>query len=300
MEMEKGSYSGFERFLFYAIPIVFTLLLTGVLLTVFGYDVVNQTLKAANKVPLLNTVIPDPKKEAGSEPKGSAAETEAEPQAEEQVAELQGKLTEKDQEINTLTAANSEKDETIKKLQADAEALKKQAEEKKQSDEEYRARIKSLAEMYAQMSPTKAGPILQNLTLAEQVLVLSEMGQDDRVELLEKMDPKKAAEASIALKDVSLAENQQIAALQERLDIQKTTASAQKSTGLTKEEVSRTFGDMTAKNAAAVLMEMNKTNSAKVVSILTAMDNAKRAAVLGAMADVSKEETAKIAEKLGN
>ncbi len=301
MELDKSTYSGFERFLFYTIPIIFTVLLSGVLLTVFGYDVWNGVLKVANKIPFVAEYVPDPKPDPVKPGSLSASKPELTPEqeAELKLKDLQTKLSSSQQELNTVSGASAKKDETIQQLQKQLADLQEQQKQKTQTEAEYRQKIKSLAQLYAQMSPSKAGPIVQNLSLAEQVLILSEMSNEERAKLLEKMDPKTAAEASIALKDLVPSKDREIAALQQRLDIQKQGGAAAE-TVLTKEDVSRTFGGMTPKNAALVLIELNKTNNAKVLSILTSMEVAQRSAVLSAMADISKEETARIAAKLGS
>ncbi len=53
------------------------------------------------------------------------------------------------------------------------------------------------------------------MTKNELVLVLGMMKPDERVKVLERMDPAKAAEASILLKDQTSVRDTQIAALQE-------------------------------------------------------------------------------------
>lgn len=82
MEFENEESAGkFERFLFLMIPIIFTLVLLGVLLTLFNMDIRNNVLAIGNKIPFIEKVIPDPPAEPGSE---TAADPEA--QSEEQEA----------------------------------------------------------------------------------------------------------------------------------------------------------------------------------------------------------------------
>ncbi|HEX7057693.1 MAG TPA: hypothetical protein VF260_10940, partial [Bacilli bacterium] len=190
--MEKASYGAFERFIYiFLIPAVFTIVLTSVLLSFFGYDVFGTAWRVADSIPILNKVIPEP---SPNKPDNAAATDAAAPLEAAKVKEL---LAQKDAELQKLTAANNDKDQTIADLQAQVKQLEEQLQQKLASDEEYLNQIKSLAAMYADMQPSKAAPVLENLTIPELVLILSQMNSDSRVGILEKMDPKIAAEASI-------------------------------------------------------------------------------------------------------
>lgn len=306
MEAEKPTFSAFERFLYwFFIPIVFTMVLMGALFSLFGYSATDELLKIGNKVPGLSAILPDPKgevKEAQAPAQGTAAHTEGTPEASAteasaQLAALQKQLEAQTAELAGSTQTLKDKEQTIKDLQAKVAALEAQKASATKSDEEYQALITETASMYAKMSPSKAAPIMQNLTLKEQVLLLSEMKTDDRVRILEKMDAKKAAEASIYLKDAVPAKDKQIAALQERLDLNKTAATTP-SSAMTKQELGQTFAGMTPKSAAELLVEMNKTDSAKVVEILNSMDVAGRSKVMTYLSDNFKEVAPVIASKL--
>ena len=59
-DIEKESGSGWEKFLMISIPIVFTVVLLGVLLTLFNVDIRNNMLELANKIPVVKDWVPDP------------------------------------------------------------------------------------------------------------------------------------------------------------------------------------------------------------------------------------------------
>ncbi|WP_199617959.1 hypothetical protein [Paenibacillus alkalitolerans] len=301
LETEK-SYGWFERFLFYTLPVLFALLLTGVLLTVFGYDVMNEVLRAANKIPVVSEAVPDPlpsEAELREAIKHSAEQAAPEKSySEEEVLALRTSIEEKQTLLDQLGSESEKKDELIAQLSEEVKKLQAQLEDVTLSDEEYDVGIQNLAEVYANMSPGKAAPVLESLTIRERVLVLSRMKQDDQVRILEKMEPKAAAETSIRLKDVIPAKDLQIAALQERLE-QSGNPQAASAAGLTKSEVSETFARMSPDNAAAVLLEMSKSNLTQVVAILRLMEAGARASVLNALTELSEEQTAKITAKLG-
>jgi flagellar motility protein MotE (MotC chaperone) len=307
MEAEKPTFSAFERFLYwFFIPIVFTMVLMGALFSLFGYSAADELLKIGNKVPGLSAILPDPKgevKDVQAPAQGAATHTEGTPEAaateaSAQLAAMQKQLEAQTAELAGSTQSLKDKEQTIKDLQAKVAALEAQKASAAKSDEEYQALITETASMYAKMSPSKAAPIMQNLTLKEQVLLLSEMKTDDRVRILEKMDAKKAAEASIYLKDAVPAKDKQIAALQERLDLNKTAATTTQSSALTKQELGQTFASMTPKSAAELLVEMNKTDSSKVVEILNSMDVAGRSKIMTYLSDNFKEVAPVIASKL--
>jgi flagellar motility protein MotE (MotC chaperone) len=299
----SSSYGGMERFLiWFLIPFVFTAVLLGVLLTIFDYDVMNSVLRAAQKVPGISSIVPEPKSKTANtkaaDTKGTDNQSEAaSPSAQENVQALNSKLDQKDQDLKKTETAIQQRDQTIKELQSKNSTLEEQIKSKTLSDDEYAAQIQQLATMYAKMSPSKSAPIMENLTTPEMVLVLNAMKTDDRVKILEKMDAKKAADASILLKDQTTAKDKQIAALQERLK-QVTTPDPKFAQKLSKDDLGTTFSSMTPKSAAAVLMEMQNSNPDKVISILSSMDNAGRSKILTAISELSKETAALISTRL--
>ncbi|GMX62161.1 hypothetical protein Elgi_19650 [Paenibacillus elgii] len=298
---QSSSYGAMERFLiWFLIPFVFTAVLLGVLLTIFDYDVMNNVLRAANKIPIVNSIIPDPKtKETADKPEtaqSAGAESSA-PAQDNANAGTTAKLQELEQALKKAEASLQQRDETIKELQLKNSTLEESAKSKTLSDEEYAHQIQQLATMYAKMSPSKSAPIMENLTSKELVLVLGMMKPDERVKVLEKMDPKKAADASILLKDQTNVRDTEIAALQERLK-ELASQSKQPADKLSKDDLGSTFSNMTPKSAATVLMEMQKSNPDKVISILSSMDSGGRSRILAAISDQSKETAALISARL--
>ncbi|MCI3919023.1 hypothetical protein MO973_02110 [Paenibacillus sp. TRM 82003] len=304
MEEADRSYSLVERLLFYTLPVLFTLLLTGVLLTVFGYDVVNEVLRAGNKVPVVSSVLPDPKpteeelRAAIREAQVDEEEEGASAPDEEQAAAAAAALAERDSRIAALETNAEAKDARIAELEAQLEAEQTASAQAAAEEAEYADNIRKLASVYAGMKASKAAPVLESLTLSERVLVLKEMDEKQQVEILEKMDPTIAAETSILMKDVVPAKDLQIAALQERIAIKGTDAATEDSK-LTRDEVSRTFAQMTPDRAAEVLLEMAGADEAAVVDILRSMEEASRAALLNSLAELDKERTARLTAKLG-
>lgn len=297
----SSSYGAMERFLiWFLIPCVFTSVLLGVLFSIFDTNLKNNVLRTAHNIPLIGSLVPAPKDKAGSAATGSTPQAGSDTSvkaANDQIAALNGKIADLEASLKKAADVNQQKDQTIKDLQTKQTDLTEQLKSKTQTDEEYTKQVQQLASMYGKMDPSKAAPILENLSVKEQVLVLSMMKPDNQGDILAKMDPKKAADASIALKDLVSVKDKEIAALQSRLAIQagQTSTNAQP---LTKSDVGQTFANMAPKSAAEVLMQLQATNQDRVISILSSMDTASRSKVLSAINDANKQMAATISARL--
>lgn len=297
--MEKNTYGSFERFMYlFLFPVIFTAILTVILLSIFDYNVMNTVLNMANKIPVVEKLVPDPDlSEASPEPSpsddgnGTAADEDSEDAMSSDVQELQGSL-------QAALESIDQKDELIAQLQLQLEEISSEAEYEQITEEKYAANIQRLASTYADMMPSRAAAILQNLTMSELVLVLSEMRASDQINILEKMNPRVAAEASIQLKDIESVENLQIAALQERLQVYRDQEQSEPD-ALTDLDLAQTFAGMDADSAAEILLQMRSTNGTKVVAILRAMEVASRADILAAIAEQDDLAAAQISTQLG-
>lgn len=290
-EYEKTSYNTFERIVYLVIiPVVVFALLMFLLLYIFGVDVKNGLLKVGNNIPIVQNWVPEP----SETPPAMTPEQQVREEHQElllaELEEVERLLVEEVQKTERNEQYISELQETIAQLEAELET-------KLLSEEEYLNSVRQLANMYANMTPSRAADIIQNLTLHEQVLVLNEMASADQIRILEKMNPVAAAEASILLKDLIVVKDVQIAALQERLAIHSEEEEA--AATLSNEELALTFASMTPSNAATVLVEMLQINEEKVIGILRAMEVQTRSRILNAIADLSGTEAAKLTAKLG-
>jgi flagellar motility protein MotE (MotC chaperone) len=301
LDAEKSSYGSFERFLFFATPVIFTIVLTGVLFTLFDKNMMNTVLRAVNQVPFLEKYVPDPVKietrttaaaesalRSGmpAQPSDAAAELEA----------VKAQLADRDARLAEALLEAEQKEKKVSELESEIAALKEQLRTKTQSDEEYRQRIQQLASIYAGMLPSRAAPILESLTLKERVLVLNEMKPENKSKILEKMSPQIAAETSIQMKDIVPAKDLQIAALQERLEVQKDAERQAES--MDRSQLGQTFSNMLPKSAATILVQLNSASPDRALDILKAMDSQSRANVLAAIAESNKQTAAALAAKL--
>lgn len=297
VEKESG-YSGFERFLFFATPILFTVILLAVLLTLFNANWRNQMIALAENIPIVNEWISSDKDKAeGKEPgKAKKENKNIQKEQDEQIVELKALLASKDADLRNLADARKTLEEQVATLNKEIKDLRAERREEQVTEEQYAQQVKDLANLYAKMMPSKSAPILENLATEELVLVLDAMKQEDRAKVLEKMNPKVAADASIRLKDVKPADNLEVRALQARL--KKNEASKEAHNGLDQTQLSQTFASMTPKSAASILLETAKISPEKALNVLNTVDDATRSRLLNAMTEEDKEATAKLVSKL--
>lgn len=293
---EKNTYGALERFIgIILLPTVFALVLLGVLLSLFDYDVKETVYNIGRKIPIVSYIVPA-EDSTDADPGNPADLAVAE---ENQLAALQAILVDKDEVIEQLKDELAASQQSLQELEQSVESLVLDQEQMLANAEEYRKQLAELAKMYSNMSASKAAPILQNLTMPELVLVLYEMKSDARVRILEKMDPVTAADISMQLKEITEANRLEFETRAKQAREESDQASSPGSSDkLSNAELAQTFTLMAPESAASILLELNKSNSSKVVSILNAMDPNARSQVLSAIADNSTSDAALLAGKL--
>jgi len=297
LDIEKSSYGALERFIYiFLLPVLFTVVLTGVLLTLFDYDVKNTVYNIGRQIPIIKHIVPEAENVQGD----TMNPTNETIKNDQKIEILSASLNEKDTEIDQLISDLKLKEASIQTLEESVQKLILGQEAAAENLETYRNQLKSLADMYSNMTASKAAPILANLTMPELVLVLYEMDADSRGRILEKMNPKTAADASIQLKDINESNRNVYETKANQARDEKTKQDdPDANNALTNSELAQTFSAMTPQSAATVLIELNKTNSIKVVTILSAMDNNARSQLLAAIADKSPTDAASLTNKLG-
>ncbi|KRE39843.1 MgtE protein [Paenibacillus sp. Soil522] len=294
LDKEKQGYSALERIMFLMTPILFAIVLLGVLYTLFNIDFRNKMLEAGNSVPFLKDVLPEPKVAGGvlNDDELKTANMSA------KIADLQAQLTAIESELAAANQSKTALEQEVKDLESDNSQLKSVNDEQLLKDEEYEAKIQELASMFSKITPSKAAPILQSMTLEEIVLVFANMRSDDRVRIMEKMNPQTAADAAMMLKDNVKTKDLQIAALQAKLNAQKTPETKKATSVLDQEQLSATFTAMDAKSAAELLIKMVEVSPSKVLRILNSVDNQSRSAILAEMSGINEATTAQLVSKL--
>jgi len=287
---EERPYSWWERFLYiFLIPALFASVLGGVLLNLSGYDVLGKILEAGNSIPVLEKIVP-----------GSGAQDTTEEQTKpDPLAELQGELQQKNQQIAQLEEALSEKEAAIQAMQQRADELQKMLEDKQADEAERQKQYQDLAKLYTSMSSRNAAAIIGNLSLEEAVAVLAKMKPEDRADILARMDPKKAADISVLIKDSVISKDDDIAALQQRINaLTKALSETRPESQVRLDSLVNSFSQMAPSDAASILIAMMGTNQRGALSILAEMANDKRAQVLAAISAQNKAMAARISNEL--
>ena len=303
MEFEnEGSAGKFERFLFLMIPIIFTLVLLGVLLTLFNMDFRANALQIANKIPILEKWVPNPAVDSTDDPQQQQQKQVA--SSESTIKELKAELAQQEENLKKLTEEKTAQDTQVQALQQQIEDMKTEAAEAavvstEETEDAYQKQVTDLAKLYAGMKASKAAPIMENLTTEEMVQIFSVMNNASKTAILEKMNPKKAADVSIKLKETTTSSDMAIAALQSRLKKEEgTPTTTATTTNLDKEKLNATFTSMTPSSAASLLGEMYKISPDKVVTIMNTISDSVRSSILGEMTKKDSAQTAKIVNRL--
>lgn len=296
IEMEKQGYSGMERFLFFVTPLLFTVILLAVLLALFNGNTRDKMLEIGSSVPGLSKLLPAPQGAHNTDEKNASQTDQAAKANEAKLADLQTELNEARAKLAAAAAEKTKQEASIKDLQSRIDQLVRINENEALSEEQYQAKISDLSRMFADMTPSKAAPILQNMTLDEAALVISAMKSDSRSAVLAKMDPKLAADVAMKMKDSVSVKDLQVAALQSRLKKEASGASPQ--TVLDADQLKATFGSMDPKAAAELLIKMADVSPSKVLRILNAVDSGVRSSIVAQMSGIDNDIAAQLVSKL--
>lgn len=298
-ELEESG-GGFSRFLFFMTPILFTVVLLGVLLTLFNVNIRDAIFDLGNKIPIVKNFIPDPEVPGTEEKK--VDEKKQQESTEATVKELKEQVEKQAALLDEANQKAAEQEGKVKELETQLDTAEQTAQEEQQAEEQeaYQKEVKKLAQIYSEMSPSKAAAIFDKLTTEETLQMFSVMGNESKVAILEKMDPEKAAEISIRLKDAKPAEDLAIAALQSRLkkeaagDAQTQTTSST----LDDQQLAQTFSSMSADAASKLIIQTYKISPDKALKILKAVDGTTRSKILDAMTKADEKLTVKIVNQL--
>lgn len=312
MDLGKESGGGFERFMFFLIPIVFTIVLVGVLLTLFNMDFRSEMISLGNKIPVVKNWVPEPKDKA-TQTKEADQKAQSE-SSEATIQQLKADLAKQTEELKKATAAKTTQDKKVTELQNQVNTLQTQQEQQLQASQQgqagtqttggttnedpYVKHTRDLASMYEGMTASKAAPIMENLTTEETVQLLSYMDPANSAKILQKMDAKKAADITMALKNVTPSTDLSVAALQSRLKKDQGTTAGTTSKSLQSTQISSTFASMDKKSGAELILQTYKISPDKALNILNTVDDSTRGSLLQNMSAKDAAQTAKILNKL--
>ncbi|QDX94996.1 hypothetical protein EEL32_11230 [Brevibacillus laterosporus] len=294
---EEREYNRLEWLLYIiVIPALFASLLAGILASLLGYNVVGSVKDWLNSIPYVEKLIPD---DATTSQTVADNKAESKESKESKAAQANEDATKTKQAAAQLQKEVSQKESTIAALQKQIDDLKRTTEEKRLKEEERQKQFQDLAKVYSSMSAKNAAAIVGNLSKEEAVVVLSKMKTDEQAQLLAKMDPKKAADISILLKDNQISKDDDIAALQQRVQIlTKALSETRETNRIDAEKLSNSFQSMNTGDASKILISLYKINAERALSVLGQVSDSKRGELLGEISKTNPELAARLTNAL--
>ena len=180
-QKEKKKKSWLSYLLLAVIPLILSVTIIYIVLSLLGMEPVKNTKNFLNRVPGVGKLIT----------------TEDEMNLEAMEAEYLAQIGDYQSQINRLMMESSEKDDEIEALERDIVDLNNQlAEYQSQivSQNEQQARLEVVVSTYSDMEPESAARILSETTTVIAVDILNGVPSDARSEILSFMEAEKAAE----------------------------------------------------------------------------------------------------------
>ena len=180
-QKEKKKKSWLSYLLLAVIPLILSVTIIYIVLSLLGMEPVKNTKNFLNRVPGVEKLIT----------------TEDEMNLEAMEAEYLAQIGDYQSQINRLMMESSEKDDEIEALERDIVDLNNQlAEYQSQivSQNEQQARLEEVVSTYTDMEPESAARILSETTTGIAVDILNGVPSEARSEIFSFMEAKKAAE----------------------------------------------------------------------------------------------------------
>ena len=180
MKSEKQEYGKFQWFFFVIfIPVVFTLTLVVIILSVAGFDIYGKAKSAITNIPVVENLV---NKEESTEDTEQALIEQGE---QEENKKLEKTIEEQATMISALENDVDIKEKEVQKLTQEISSLEKQLEELAKADEE--SQMRDIGKLYDNMSSKKAAEIIPNLSQDDALLILSSLDDKQVADILSKM-----------------------------------------------------------------------------------------------------------------
>jgi flagellar protein FlbB len=182
---EKKAANKLQWFFFViVIPIIFSITLLLVILTIAGVDISKMAEKFGSNIPIISAFMDDDK------------ESEKKDDPNKQIANLKKTMKDYEEQIAGLEADLKGKEQEIKKKQQQIEQLTNDESKQIDADNSRMEKVKALSKSYSEMDPEAAALIFNEMESNLAVDILSHMKAENRGNILGAMDPKKAAAIS--------------------------------------------------------------------------------------------------------
>jgi len=281
--MEEKQH-GKWRVLLWGILVVVIIIAVLYLLNFMGVPVGKNAQALANKIPVVNKLIPDPSTQ-------KTASSDNQYDWNEKYLKSSAQVKEKDQEISDLT----------KQL----DAVKKQLEDMKTQNQDLQNKLgasqsktaqnqaKQLSSMYANIPATKAAAMIESMPLEDAALTISQLNSNLQSSILGGMkDAKKAAQITLLVKEIAGLTDTDPAALKDQIH----------QIALQQEDPTQTLADtmagMPAAQAAGMIQSMMGTNSQMAMELLKDMNTDNRSQILTQIENKDAKMAAQIAAGL--
>lgn len=183
MESKKQDYGKFQWFFFVIlIPIIFTVTLVVIILSVAGFDVFGKSKAVLAEIPVIEKLFTDEKQDAINDREIVTQETATQ---KEEKKQLEQTIEEQTTMISALEKDVTMKEKEILTLNQEIKSLEIQIEEINKADSEKNS--KDIAKLYDNMSSKKAAEIIPNLNEEDAILILTSLDDRHLADILSKM-----------------------------------------------------------------------------------------------------------------
>lgn len=180
-ELETKKTSRFQSFIYVVlIPLLFTITVALIVMTILGYNVFELTKEYGQKIPFVSSMISDDASDSAKDIETNMIELEAE------IKDREAKITKLETELES-------KDQEISRAELEKERLQEEIDELTAIKEENKRAFKDIVKTYETISAKKAAPILSQMSETEALQILTNLKSDRLAEIMEKMEPEDAA-----------------------------------------------------------------------------------------------------------
>lgn len=283
VEKKRGKW---RKILIWTVPSLVCVSLAIFLINFFGIPVGKTVQDLGNKIPYVNSIIPDPT----PAPKKKLA-TKEENEWKEKYLSTSTQLKDRDQEIDELTKELGDAEKKLVELKKDNYELEQLLDEKKSKTAQ--KQMKQLVAIYTSIPAKKAAEMLSSLPLEDAAITISQLKTDQQSSILSSMkDAKKAAQISLLVKEIAgLSESEPIVlkALVHQIALQQENP---------QQLLSDTIAGMQPALAAGIIKSMMVTNSYTTIELLKNINTSNRAQILTEIHKIDANMAAQIAASL--
>jgi flagellar motility protein MotE (MotC chaperone) len=284
VEKTRGKLASF--FYIGVIPFIISIVLIGTAINFMGVPVWQSVKEWGKTLPIISTFLHD-----DGESKVIAKTSENSEYWKQQYLSADEKLKEKDLEIDGLKKQINSNQEGLDELKKSNQELQLQMESKQ--NEKTKKQMEQVAAIYADISPSKAALMLQNMSLDEAVFTLMQLEQDLQSSIIGSMkDAKKAAQMTTVLRDAAMIGETDPALVKEQVG-ELVKKQENPTTAL-----SETIAGMNPVQSASIIQSMMKTNSQVALELLKNLTTASRSQILTEIAKTDTNTAAQITANL--